>query len=315
MRSPAVSDANEHLLPDQKIDVVEENLRLFWYWIYERHSIYHRRFILKQKPPWTKDPLLRDFKFTNAYRELDRVSQWVKNNIINTEDTKFNKLFTLISFKLFNKIETFEEIGLQHYDTFNPIEFEKGLKRIVDRGGNPFTDAYLVNSMAFQGMRKYTAYSRHVIPFVHKEMKAFYRTILTAKEPEEIIKHFSVIKGVSNFVAYELYCDLDYFDPPIMKFDQNDYVNTGPGAATGVAWIFPSRASSYKECEKVIYELKNKQKYYFQIFGFSDFPYLNNKYGKLSLREIEHSLCEFQKYKKMQLGFGKRRQKFIPHIY
>jgi len=316
VRPPAVSDKNESLLPNPTLDVVEENLRLFWYWIYERHTIYHKRFVLKQKPPWTKDPILREYKFTNAYRELDRVSQWVKKNIIEDKNyTILERLFTLISFKLFNKIETFEEVGLLRYNDFDPIKFEKSLKKIVDRGENPFTDAYLVNSMAYQGMKKYIAYSRHVIPFVHENMKPFYRTILTAKKPKEIIDHFSIIKGVSDFVAYELYCDIDYFDPPIMKFNQNDYVNTGPGAATGVAWIFPSRATSYKECEKVIYELRNKQKYYFKIFGFEDFPYLNNKYGKLSLREIEHSLCEFQKYMKMINNFGKRRQKFVPHTY
>ena len=312
MKPPSLGDEAMIHLPDENLDVHEENLKLFWYWIYERHWIYQRRFMLKKPAPWTKDPILRDFKFTNVYRELDRVSIWGQNNIIRTEKSLLNRIFALIIFKLFNNPETFEEVGIQWYDTFDPEKFERRLKRIVDRGENPFTDAYLVNSMAYQGMKKYIAYAKFVAPFVHKNMGLFYKTIRTSKAPQEIIKVFKLINGVSDFVGYELYCDLDYFRPEVMQFDQNDYVNTGPGALTGVRWIFPNRATSYKEAEKVIYHLRDEQDSYFKLFGFEDFPYLQNKYKKLSLREIEHSLCEFQKYKKMQLNIGKRRQKFSP---
>ena len=39
---------------------------------------------------------------------------------------------------------------------------------------------------------------------------------------------------------------------------------------------------------------------------------LDNKYGDLTLREIEHSLCEFQKYFKMIHKVGKPRKLFVP---
>lgn len=37
----------------------------------ERHLIYKRR-EAGQPKPWTKDKILRTFRFTNMYRELDR---------------------------------------------------------------------------------------------------------------------------------------------------------------------------------------------------------------------------------------------------
>jgi len=300
-------------LPDENLDVCEENLKLFWYWIYERQNIWYKRFMKKSSAPWTKDPILNDYKFTNVYRELDRVSKWVQDNIIFRDDwNKLQRLFCLISFKLFNNTDTFEEIGLLEYDNFDADDFERKLRKIIDRGDNPFTNAYLVNSMAYQGMKKYYAYAKHVIPFVHKNIKPFYKTIITAERPEDIINHFKIIKGVSDFVSYELYCDIDYFVPQIMRFDQNDYVNVGPGALTGVRWIFPSRGNSYKDAKDVIYHLRDEQKYYLNRYGFQDFHYLDNKYGKLTLREIEHSLCEFQKYMKMRYKVGKQRQKFVP---
>jgi len=312
MLPPSLNDNALKYLPDENLDVFEENLKLFWYWIYERHTIYNKRFIKKLPAPWTKDPILRDYKFTNVYRELDRVSVWAQDNIIFRDDwTKFQRIFCLISFKLFNNTDTFTEIPLLEYNNFDSKDFEKRLDKIVERGGHPFTDAYLTNSMAYQGMKRHTAYAKHVIPFVHKNMKEFFKIIITAKKPEDIINHFKIIKGVADFVAYELYCDLDYFNPLIMKFDQNDYVNVGPGAVTGVRWIFPNKGN-YKDAKKVIYHLRDNQKDYFKMFGFKDFPYLQNKYKKLTLREIEHSLCEFQKYMKMKFKVGKQRQKFIP---
>src|SRR5688500_5458146 len=47
-------------------------LEQFFGWINERHMIYLKRFVLKEPKPWTQDKILREYKFTNAFRELDR---------------------------------------------------------------------------------------------------------------------------------------------------------------------------------------------------------------------------------------------------
>src|SRR5271165_5772463 len=45
-----------------------------WYWVKERNAIYAAR--QERKPaPWTSDPVLSQYKFTNVFRELDRESQ------------------------------------------------------------------------------------------------------------------------------------------------------------------------------------------------------------------------------------------------
>ena len=103
MKPPSLNDNAMRFLPDENLDVCEENLKLFWYWIYERQNIWYKRFMKKSSAPWTKDPILNDYKFTNVYRELDRVSKWVQDNIIFRDDwNKLQRLFCLISFKLFN---------------------------------------------------------------------------------------------------------------------------------------------------------------------------------------------------------------------
>ncbi|TXH55942.1 MAG: hypothetical protein E6Q97_07670, partial [Desulfurellales bacterium] len=43
----------------------------FWNWVNERHAIHLRRYA-GEEPPWTNDPVLQQFRFTEVFRELDR---------------------------------------------------------------------------------------------------------------------------------------------------------------------------------------------------------------------------------------------------
>ncbi len=53
----------------------------YWRFATERQAVFFRR-LERQPPPWTNDPVLRRFKFTNAYRILDRVSQYLVRNVM-----------------------------------------------------------------------------------------------------------------------------------------------------------------------------------------------------------------------------------------
>ena len=61
--------------------------------------------------PWTDDPILQAFKFTNAYRASDRVSQYLISRVIYRDDMPGDAaevVFRVLLFKLFNRIETWE---------------------------------------------------------------------------------------------------------------------------------------------------------------------------------------------------------------
>ena len=80
----------------------------YWKFAAERQRIFFRR--LEGVPgAVTTDPVLKLFKFTNAYRASDRVSQYLLRNVIYRHDLPSdarNVFFRTILFKLFNKIET-----------------------------------------------------------------------------------------------------------------------------------------------------------------------------------------------------------------
>src|SRR5690348_3648568 len=94
-----------------RVEVYKPNLDAFYRFMYERHMIWHRRFKLGLPPPWTKDPILRDLKFTNVYRELDRGTLWYLNNVAETyKDELLDLLWLTVMYRLLNKVETFEKV-------------------------------------------------------------------------------------------------------------------------------------------------------------------------------------------------------------
>src|SRR5580692_10535700 len=96
-----------------------EILDMFFKFMYERHLIWYKRFVLKEPPPWTKNKILRDNKFTNIFRELDAGTIYYVQNVYQqatkcwTEDlgrSERNLIWYTVQYRLVNRVETFEKV-------------------------------------------------------------------------------------------------------------------------------------------------------------------------------------------------------------
>lgn len=236
-------------LPDDTIDVHQEHKRLFFWLMHERMAIWKRRFIDKKDRPWTENEILRDYKFTNVYRELDRNSQWqIKNILLDDSLSLKNLIWKMMVFRFFNNPETFtfnpkksgvaiqgdlfgapiksglkqaEKIsdlipatkwrnGIPDYDEYDENEFSKFIAGVRSSGQNPYTTAYLINSQATPGQPRDYCYTRVVIPTLHKRIPEIIKLVLKAKNPEEIIDYLTKMPAVANFIAHEFYQDFTY---------------------------------------------------------------------------------------------------------
>ena len=82
----------------------------YWRFAAERQDIYFKR-VEGRSEPWTSDPVLKENKFTNAYRASDRVSQYlIKEVMYGRALAPRDSLLRILLFKFFNKIETWELI-------------------------------------------------------------------------------------------------------------------------------------------------------------------------------------------------------------
>lgn len=236
-------------LPDDTIDIHQEHKRLFFWLMHERMAIWKRRFIDKKDRPWTENEILRDYKFTNVYRELDRNSQWqIKNILLDDSLSLKNLIWKMMVFRFFNNPETFtfnpkksgvaiqgdlfgapiksglkqaEKIsdlipatkwrnGIPDYDEYDEDEFSKFIAGVRSSGQNPYTTAYLINSQATPGQPRDYCYTRVVIPTLHKRIPEIIKLVLKAKNPEEIIDYLTKMPAVANFIAHEFYQDFTY---------------------------------------------------------------------------------------------------------
>lgn len=236
-------------LPDDTIDIHQEHKRLFFWLMHERMAIWKRRFIDKKDRPWTENEILRDYKFTNVYRELDRNSQWqIKNILLDDSLSLKNLIWKMMVFRFFNNPETFtfnpkksgvaiqgdlfgapiksglkqaEKIsdlipatkwrnGIPDYDEYDEDEFSKFIAGVRSSGQNPYTTAYLINSQATPGQPRDYCYTRVVIPTLHKRIPGIIKLVLKAKNPEEIIDYLTKMPAVANFIAHEFYQDFTY---------------------------------------------------------------------------------------------------------
>src|SRR5262245_25618179 len=95
----------------------------YWRFAAERQAIYFRR-MTDPVGPWTNDPILATFRFTNAYRASDRVSQYLIREIQYRSDRPSRPsevFFRTILFKLFNRVETWEALERR----FGPLIWDR----------------------------------------------------------------------------------------------------------------------------------------------------------------------------------------------
>lgn len=316
-------------LPSETLDVSPVNYWEFFRTMYERQLVWYRRFVEGKPRPWTDDPILRDYKFTNVYRELDRSSQWqIRNIILDPTLTLKNLVWKIMFYRFFNNPATFETAreemgwrnGIPDYDEFDPDVWQAFIDRFRDAGNNPFTNAYMINSAVAPGHTRNWCYSQMVLTMLHKRLPELMKHTMTARHPEDIIARLKTLYVVADFIAHEFYQDFTYIPRytgrRFMPFDQNDFTNVGPGASVGLRLIFPS----LKRQKEGIYRLRDEAPAALAAFG--DFPYIEwdrtageyriTSKGSLTLHQIEMWLCEYSKYWKMIIGDGKQRSTFTP---
>lgn len=246
--------------------------------------------------PWTADPILQKYRFTNVYRELDTTTVWYRNNIakeIYPDDDWFSlHILNSTIYRWFNNIRVGS--ALRDAGLFEVWDSEEA-HRVLTQQGPPFVNgAYIIKTP--NGLDKLNGVLWCIDNFVEVFDWALARSQRTLKGMHGLLKQADYL---GDFMAYEIVCDLRY--TPVLENapDVNFWGNVGPGAKRGLNRLFRGQPNSniisrayLSEMLKVFNEVKG---------AWPHEP-------KLEVREIEHSLCEFDKYERARLGEGKPKQ-------
>jgi thymidylate kinase len=264
----------------------------YWRFAAERQEIFFRRFA-GETPPWTTDSILGRYKFTNAYRASDRVSQYLIRHVIYSGDQSPSEIFfRVLLFKLFNRIETWqrlvESFGGPRAATFDVDRYDRLLTDLYTKGERLYSGAYI---MPTGGKRWHDGHKHRMHLHLLKDM-------LQGRLPERIAdvgqmqQAFTLLRAcptIGDFLAYQYVTDLNY--SAITDFTEQEFVIAGPGARDGIRKCF-SNLGGLTEADLIRY-VCDRQQEEFEARGLS----FKSLWGRsLQLIDCQNLFCEVDKY-------------------
>lgn len=269
----------------------------YWKFAYERQNIFFNR-IEQKESPWTEDEILLKYKFTNAFRASDRVSQYlIKNVIYNGDKNAEEVFFRIILFKIFNKIETWEtlldsfgEISLRN---FSVKAYDSVLSKKKQRGASIYSGAYIMpsGSTFFSNKYKHTNHLELIEYIIKNEI---HNRIIDSESLREGFEILRSLPTIGDFLAYQYIIDLNYSDA--LNFSEMDFVVAGPGAKDGIKKCFSDFGGLNEE--EIIKLMTERQDEEFSRLGLS----FKNLWGRpLQLIDCQNLFCEVDKYLRVKM--------------
>lgn len=283
----------------------------FWYMSNERHRIYLNKEAGKPKP-WTDDPIFQKYKFTNVFRELDRTTIFVRENIREPLwDDPDLLLFNIALFRQTGAVEGWQGIVKR----FDPAKHAAKYVAAQKRGVKVFTGAYMVTGMfpGAKGNNKVVSLFEHALKPVWEARKELVEVCMRTRSLESLtdaLGQFVGWKG-NRFMAYEVACDLLYTPLLDDAVDQFKWANPGPGAQRGLSRLFGGdinmgRGASSRPREQCIKEMQELLKRAPKKLG----KHITMSEEDVDMRFIENALCEFDKRQRTLRGEGRPRSTY-----
>jgi len=302
LHHPTISKSSKELasllstlmdLPPKSLPHVAVKLAQFFLFVRERQWVWQNRQMGREE--WTKDSVLQHVFFCNVYRELDTGTTYFRRFLLDCQDKgRFGKgrreqvknvLWCSLAYRLVNRVETFTECDGGGIPTLSRYSsYWKSLKKLEAKT-KVFTGAHQV-----MGLERY---GRTLLHISERKGEALNKCVSAILDPEKSLKDLSLevqtIPNVGKFFAWQVLCDLleAGMIPHATEFE---YAELGPGALAGLSLIF---GNSFADKQCLLRFLGDAQTKVFGILGV-DFPHFDGRL--ISLKAIEHSLCEFCKY-------------------
>ena len=214
----------------------------YWRFAAERHAVFERR-ARGERAPWTEDPVIARYKFTNAFRAADRTSQFLIREVLyrpDRSDTVEETVFRVLLFKLFNRIETWKmlehTLGPPQWRGFRAERYERALGAARRAGASIYSAAYIMPSAkeAFAAREKHVNHLRLIEHAMRERVPA---RIARARTMGEAFAVLRALPSLGDFLAYQLVTDVNY--STVTDFSEREFVVAGPGARDGVRKCFP----------------------------------------------------------------------------
>lgn len=275
--------------------------------IKERNAIHNRRLLGKPKP-WTDDPILQQYRFTNVYREQDTVTQWIAEHWRTPHAADQYLWFALTVARFTNLPSTMEALG--YPVPWKPGHFVKTLRRLMDAGQQVFTGAYMISNFHETGPKEQVLANSVLTPLWKNRERITdiicNRTLGTVPPPTLRDAHLALkdnygLRG-TGFIAGQVIADLKYVQLR-RATDWQTWATPGPGSKRGLNRVMgldkmnPWHHDDWLTELHVVQDRVNKMA-------------LNANMHPLHAQDVQNCLCEFDKYERVRLGEGRPRARY-----
>lgn len=276
-----------------------------------RHAIY----LLKESGGyaaqhlWTADPIFKTWSFCNVYRELDTVTQWINEYIRKPQADNPYLWFWLAAARQINWPPTLSALiaGSCFPTKERPKFLNEGARNIMNErraaGLKVYTGAYMLTAHGDDGSGRSDKahFTCNIVLKNIWEDRAKLEPLMSGSL-EGVVEALRPYNGWGYFTAYEVACDLRYTRYLESAPDIMTWANPGPGAARGINRLLCRDYNLSMPRNDQINAMRD-------LLGSISTVWPNH-WPKLEMREIEHSLCEFDKYERVRLGQGTPRAKY-----
>jgi hypothetical protein len=271
-------------------------LRAYWNLACERQKVFFARLNNKQ-PPWTQDSIISAYKFCNAYRASDRVSQYLIRDVIYEHDLPSQDvLLRTILFRLFSKPATWEAVE----ERIGPITTRNFPVATIDRiledrrasGQRIYTSAFILCANNAYGHARKHQNHLALIEHMFKSRGGLPPVVARAQGLEDLYLALREYPLIGPFMAYQLAVDINYSE--VVDFSEDEFTVAGPGAQRGIRKCFA--ATNGHSTREIIDWMTATQEEQFERFELS----FSNLWGRrLAAIDCQGLFCETDKYSRV----------------
>lgn len=311
------------------------NVQPLWDWINERHAVYWRKAGTPVEceaagVPYrdlsdgflTDDPVLRQYRFCNVFRELDRVTVWIRENIREPFADHPHLWLMLAIARTINWPDTLYHLQSHPEswpigDTFSPKSMGRILDAYKERGNKVYTGAYMIRAESkpnaeWYHWTKQQYVARIVIGRLWEDREQWELVLDATREVGQqatlhgvwnLFQHPRYI-GWGPFMAYQVVVDMRHTrylrDAP----DINTWAALGPGSRRGLNRLSGRPLGYNLSQEEGLEEMLS-------IWGEQD-RYRAPWVPRIELSDIQNCLCDTDKYLRVKRGEGRPRALYLP---
>lgn len=287
-----------------------DSLDGFLYFANEREAIRILKEDMGHPGPWTQDPILQKYKFTNIRRRDDRVTKWIIENIIYPCNDDDDLWFTLLIARLVNWPPTLQaliaaEILPANTGAFKSEQFVVTMEICAEKGHKAWGGAYMIYPTRLSpGMSKAYNLTEHILkPLLADREKIESRMggcLSVSGMTHMLSGHF----GIGTFIAGQVAADLTYSEYWLAEAaDLYTWAPSGPGSQLGLNYATGSKLTKAWKQDEFNEQLRIL---HFALTRERLIP------EDITLHDVQNVCCEFGKYCKAALGHGKPKTNYTP---